>query len=599
MLLSLEKIKKLGNLNNYSFDFLDKTINIKPLFLISTFILLIVSLYKIFIGVDFNDEAQYAAELYVLQNEGKPYLTDFFLQQSAGLIFWPFFKLYFSIFGSEAVIIVLRILYFALSTALSLATYFYFKKYYDRFFLFLIYIIMIGFVPYSIPSISYNTITFLLFSPLCLLAFKKIENFFEAIIAGIIFSIICISYQSFAAAGLALFSLHLVLYKNAYNRKDRAKLFLFISSFSLSSLLFFFAFIFPNLENFLSASQFMFKFSDGIKTKVHFVAQFILAFCIVCYLLYIIFYKFIISMLPSLDKRNLIFPFFLLSCLAPISVGESHSLHSLFLFISILAFIFNFFELRTLKPIEYSDLMSHKNTKNSFALSKDEKYGYVVFWGFLFFTAILFSLSSSNTILATVTPGIVLACLSLTKVFKSFNSNENHITIRQLSVALSILYLVANYRFFTTYNTAMTFETKHTVHKADSKNKSNDLYQIENGPYKYLFTDKDKLDLLNEFKLLVNDLHISRGDSILSQYFTPAYLMTEAKPITRMLNIYDNFDREKAHFILEQSLKDNIWPKFYIYKKNSNDKNDNLKNIFLDNKYSLKFSTKHFEVYTK
>ncbi len=72
-----------------------------------------IQIVRIFHGIDFNDEMQYYGEIISLVNSGRLFSTDLFLQQTVYLLLYPVLKPMITLWGTENLIVVSRMLFAA------------------------------------------------------------------------------------------------------------------------------------------------------------------------------------------------------------------------------------------------------------------------------------------------------------------------------------------------------------------------------------------------------------------------------------------------------------------------------------------------------
>ena len=114
---------------------------------------------RLFIGVDFTDEAFYNSLPYSFVLGLRPYRDELNLAQNAGILLTPFFQLYHSIVGSSfGLVLFNRHLYFALLAVCSFLSFRVATGYVGRNFGRLLAAFVLTFSYFNIPSLSYNTI---------------------------------------------------------------------------------------------------------------------------------------------------------------------------------------------------------------------------------------------------------------------------------------------------------------------------------------------------------------------------------------------------------------------------------------------------------
>ncbi|MGI8498223.1 MAG: hypothetical protein ACR2OG_11650 [Gemmatimonadaceae bacterium] len=113
---------------------------------------------RLHFGVDFTDEAYYAGFAYRFALGDVPYVSDINVHQNAGIISWPFVKTYLLLVGgSSGLILFLRYLYVIMRLTLTVLTFRFVRRSASVALAALVALLPIAFVPFSIPSLSYNT----------------------------------------------------------------------------------------------------------------------------------------------------------------------------------------------------------------------------------------------------------------------------------------------------------------------------------------------------------------------------------------------------------------------------------------------------------
>lgn len=133
--------------------------------------------YRLYFGVDFTDEAFYIVIPYRFAMGATPFIDEINLLQTASFIFIPFIKIYYWIVGStEGIVLFTRRFYLTYMILISSLTYFYFKRFIRWQVALLISFTCVAFIPYNVPSFSYNTLSYSLFTLGCITAIGIIFN---------------------------------------------------------------------------------------------------------------------------------------------------------------------------------------------------------------------------------------------------------------------------------------------------------------------------------------------------------------------------------------------------------------------------------------
>lgn len=162
-------------------------------------------LCRCFFGVDFTDESQYLAQGIAPLIGGQAFKTDLFLQQVTSLLLLPFLGLYAWLIGpTTGTALFFRLLWWCGACATSGIVYCRLKPRLGRWPAALVASLIIAFVPFNIPSPSYNSIG-LLFLTLGLVAF---EVLFRGQMVWLFLAAIC--YPPFGLAGAVVLGAALI-----------------------------------------------------------------------------------------------------------------------------------------------------------------------------------------------------------------------------------------------------------------------------------------------------------------------------------------------------------------------------------------------------
>jgi hypothetical protein len=132
-------------------------------------LLLLLMTYRITIGVDLSDESYYASFLDGWLKLGMGHSPNLMLHQTASWLIFPFAAFYHWFFGDMGLILFLRILYVTLSFATMLCFFCFAKHIAPVYLAALVSGMVFLFIPWSLPTLSYNTLGMLsMFMALCL-----------------------------------------------------------------------------------------------------------------------------------------------------------------------------------------------------------------------------------------------------------------------------------------------------------------------------------------------------------------------------------------------------------------------------------------------
>lgn len=124
------------------------------------FLLAVMLTYcRLYLGVDFTDESFYVALPYRFVLGDRPFIDDHSIAQSAGLLLIPFIRFYHFLFPSNAALILfVRHLYFLFYLGITLLAARVLKEKCSEGISLFCASFLLLFIPYGIPSLSYNTL---------------------------------------------------------------------------------------------------------------------------------------------------------------------------------------------------------------------------------------------------------------------------------------------------------------------------------------------------------------------------------------------------------------------------------------------------------
>ena len=167
----------------------------------------VLSFVRLRYGVDFTDEAWYAAVTQRFVLGDRPYLDEVQLRQTANLLTVPLYYAYLKCVGStDGVIYFLRVAYFSsVQLAVSWAAYRLACAHASRVAAIIIAAVPLAFMPFEIPTFSYNNIggsMFALGSLVGLRATLEARSGRPLLAAGVIHGIACLGYPPLGPAVL-------------------------------------------------------------------------------------------------------------------------------------------------------------------------------------------------------------------------------------------------------------------------------------------------------------------------------------------------------------------------------------------------------------
>ena len=459
---------------------------------------------RIFFGADVTDEAQYVASAYLPIIGGKPFFNELYIQQTASLIYSPFVGLYSYFFGSlTGIILTIRHLYFVFASVTALSAYLYFRFTCDRLLAFALSSLFITFIPFCLPSLSYNTIGYLGIN--CFFIWSAISlkhpQVRTAILSGFFASLSVWAYPTLALPISAYYLISILVFF-----KEKLVLRNLLYSLSLFGIIMISTLpllLFAGLENL----ELSFNFSrasgagGGIE-KILYAFQ---------------------TLLSVLPPWQITIP--LLALWIFLVRWKKISLVWLFIGLTILYLSFSF----TISPLPTTNFMSHlhlwlisifavllclgslySNRKSNRAQGK-MLFLPVVLSGAL--GSIVLTASSSMTFYPAVYPLVFILLLAL----KEAAGDKRRLILFYL-ILMNVATLAYSYGY---------------TYRDESIEKLNHI--VEKGPYAGILTSENRGRLLVQVQQDIESLPSSRKTIFFLDSFPAGYLMSERTPATRSL----------------------------------------------------------------
>jgi hypothetical protein len=180
---------------------------------------------RLFFGVDLTDESQYIAQALGPLIGGTAFVTDRLFQQSGSLWVSPFFWIFLKLTGSTTgLVLYFRILYFAACLTTAGVLFQSFRKKNSVEHSLALAVLPILYIPFAIPSISYNTMGVLM----SILSFSlwRLLKASESKLTGFFLSLsLAMGVFSYPPVGLAYFLFFILEFQNPNYRKLMVKVF--------------------------------------------------------------------------------------------------------------------------------------------------------------------------------------------------------------------------------------------------------------------------------------------------------------------------------------------------------------------------------------
>ncbi len=191
--------------------------------LASWFGALMMLAYRLTIGVDLADESFYLVTAKSLIFWGQPFVKVLNLAQTSAILTLPFIRIWQSLFHmhNEGLIIWLRSLYLLLSLGTASLLYFYARSRVLRILALIVSFLPVAWIPFGLPSLSYNTIGenfFFIGLLLSCLSFQYPQFTPNPIIRALPFIVSCLAYPTFPVPCVAFLVLLIIF---AGRKEDR------------------------------------------------------------------------------------------------------------------------------------------------------------------------------------------------------------------------------------------------------------------------------------------------------------------------------------------------------------------------------------------
>jgi hypothetical protein len=504
-----------------------------------TGLLLLLIYVRLYFGVDMTDESQYVAQAYAPAIGGGAFQADLLIQQTPSLLIAPLVEAYRHFFGSEGLVLVLRHLYFLLTLLTSRLVYLFLKKQFNATQALLCSTLLVSFIPFCIPSWSYNNLTYLgLPASLILLLSPPSETRWSALAAGLFSAIVCFAYPPIVVVYIAIVT-WIYFSKTGAPPISRGRFWTYFFSLligGLASIAYILSFGLERLHRVFELSS-SFGELGGFDKMQWMLGQFWHGLSRGAFLPFflLIFWARRTRLRPWLDQHSEDLLFALLGLCAFARMSKYHLLNYV-LFGSLSLLVLYKYRVLNGRPFR---------SKNQF-----------VFLSAGFFAAAILSYSSGNG-LVNAGIGLILPLqILLLECLKPMPE-------RKANWALAILAVFFCFKTFDfVYGDA-------PVTQLNSK--------IDSGPFKSMYTTAENKAFLSDAESELKRLAQTHR-SLFAAHFTSAYLVTDIKPVTGLLFAHEEaFSQNQLKLIFYQSLELGTWPDFVISKTT---KNSELNNQF-------------------
>lgn len=515
---------------------------------------------RILFGIDIDDEGQYASQIDAILRFGGPFSKDLFLQQIAAFPILLPVKLYQTFLGNDGIYLFLRILFVSLTLVCARAYFLFARSLYNLNFAWIAAASAVCFVPFSIPSWSYNTVLYTLLPSSLIYAILTPEYKPYAVFSALLQAIVVISYPP-----------SLVIYAFAYSfallMRQRITRQLLLSCIAIT-LAILFVIAYTKLNTLISAFQFTSSFGTfGGAYKIRNILSELFSllnpkqWAELCIMLAAATWSTYYSTRRTIRNGITVFAFAFIFAKVknPFGAILQYALPILCIFLVFLG------------------LAERKRKLKSPADLKT-----VLFLLPLSACGAILTYTSSNGYMQA---GVILLPVAVFLALYCDQDSDNHLKLPVLGISLI---------FFSFCSTFGYVYHDQPVRKL--------THQMGSGPFHYLFTTPERAEWytrLNEnlSKVAINHktLFIINGPAF--------YLSTNLQPLTKMLNVYSGgiyFDVETHLTIVSESTRFGVFPDVLLNIKNEQPGLSWFEGFFIGAaSYSLYTEDKYYRIYLK
>lgn len=473
-------------------------------------VLILIALFcRIFFGVDFTDESQYVAQAILPLVNGSYFKNDLFIQQLVYLFISPLIRVYVESVKFEGIYLFLRLLYLSQALLCGFLVFKFSRVSLGSRLSFYLALTLLAFIPFSIPSISYNNSVFHLLPVIALyLIFSNVRSRSLDLFVSFLILLLIMSYPPVLVAILLLLFLRMrdSFLEGCLLKRDS----FIVICLILNVLVGFYLLSLIGFKDLNEALKFSSRFTDTSflsKSKSILLQYFkFLPYLTACFLFKLLMRKFKKNKERKFQKIEI--AFFLLVYVIAVFKFKSH--HTGHLFITVTFIFFLFYEISHLDHIAKKIVVP------------------------LGFAALICSYFSSNRIVNSCIP------LVIPTIFLLDRFERRTLRTKFILPAFVIVLAISNYWFVYGDANFLALNTK-----------------ITSGPFKNLITTKENAILLIELEAELSSSHL-KGSKLLSLHFPAIYTFGLIRPETRMLYIHDATLKEE----ILRSVFDGLKPKY-------------------------------------
>lgn len=485
----------------------------------------VASLLRLFLSAELTDEANYVAHAYTFLLDGRLFESDLFIQGTAAVLIAPLVWLYREMFQAEGLVLFLRLLYFAWALGAALASYGLLKRFYPKDLAWAAASFFLAFIPFAIPSWSYNTVP-AFGAPMALFLLFR-GTTIGAVLGGLVAAASCFAYPPISLMFGALL-VWLWSGRGSLDFRSRATFTLMIVAGGAASALF----LWQGRANLPLVAAFTkeFEWVGGFGKVAHIGYTFYKAGwrsgLWVFVLLGLIFY---------FRKRR-----------------DAGRAHDFWLIAGAMAWalLARVSPQRTMGFLIFApcSLMVFHALGRLPRTSRQRPPVWLLAFGLM--AAAIQGYTSSN-ILVNASLGMILPLqILLLEALMSLHETgrAGWLRIRTAVAAVAFTLVAGNYLY---------------VYRDEKVLRLSEM--VASGPYRYLWTTGERRAMLESLDRDLKDLAANHG-SVFSAYLTPAYFSAPLKPVTGMLFIHESQWRQSAlDLILHRTLKGE-WPDVVVNK---------------------------------
>jgi hypothetical protein len=523
--------------------------------LITFGVIMIASYLRIYLGIDFTDEAFYISLPYRFVLGNLPIVDEQSIYQFAGVLTYPFFKVFHLIYsGNESIVLYARHLYFLAVSLLGLLTFTAFKHQLGWQRALLIASICVLYTPFNIMGLSYNALAMLTFTAgllTCYMGYSEPARQSPCfILSGFFFSLAVFAYPTFSIPVLAsvLITALLSNYKKVFSNFSVGVLPLLLL---LSVLIYLAGSQIENIFSYLQLTgytnknvrQFYGLYTSWFTTLPH--------TSVLGIMLLLIFYNYFLSyrsklsdsrpnvvvtlvgLLSALTLPWLLVLFFVQRAIASHQIQMWH-------------YMLN--NLSLLAPIYYPQVKQYPFVKKLM----------LIIWLPSFIAGLITALSSGNGLINFMVGAlpafivfVIVFYLAVGKIIQEIFIN-NHINLPYVSSLLSFISLLSILMILLLY--------KYTYFYRDASLQEL-TWKVSNGPYRHLWTSSANFHHLNQISLDLAAIKKSYKPKSIICYpsYSGVYLLSGLLPETNSVWLFPKiYNQMTLEFFLNNSKKPDI-----------------------------------------